>query len=470
MKKYKAVFVIAGLLVTVICIVVPTVYLIQDQEEDQPEDDPVFAFSEDSPVLERFQVGEDKVLELKDKEEYKERRGEDGYSGIPGSEEDSVVSSFSRFLGRSSKDSLEVESAIEESFDYEESNSPQQAANLKGGEIDDNELFQQYLEYIQTANKGNGYDIDLSHRYLIKVEDLEGKGVLGHKLVMEDGMGQEYRIRTDTDGQIYFYPSSYIVPNNQVRGNNEYPGEYKIYYSDNRYVEFSELEDEWVIDLDYAVNNKSNLTLDLAFIIDTTGSMSDQINKLKDTIQSISNRVKSLSVQPKIRYGMVIYRDQQDEYLTRVYDFTEDLNEFQANLNKVRASGGGDYEEDVNTALADSLEELSWGKDKNTVRISFLVADAPPHMDYGQNYDYRTAMLRALELGVKIYPLASSGLDNSEGEYMFRQIALITNAKYVFITNAQGGTDYHVSENDYSVEKLDDLIVALISGELESVE
>ena len=94
------------------------------------------------------------------------------------------------------------------------------------------------------------------------------------------------------------------------------------------------------------------------------------------------------------------------------------------------------------------------------------MADAPPHMDYGQKYDYRTAMLRALELGVKIFPLASSGLDNTEGEFMFRQIALITNAKYIFITNKRGGTDYHVGEQDYSVNTLDQLIVNLIKEEL----
>ena len=109
-------------------------------------------------------------------------------------------------------------------------------------------------------------------------------------------------------------------------------------------------------------------------------------------------------------------------------------------------------------------------RQKNSLRIAFLIADAPPHMDYGQSYDYRTAMLRALERGIKIYPLASSGLDNTEGEFIFRQISLITNAKYVFITNSRGGTDYHVDEQQYTVSALDDLIVNILSEEINSVE
>jgi hypothetical protein len=88
-------------------------------------------------------------------------------------------------------------------------------------------------------------------------------------------------------------------------------------------------------------------------------------------------------------------------------------------------------------------------------------------MDYDQNYDYRVSMLRALEMGVKIFPLASSGLDNTEGEFIFRQMSLITNAKYLFITDSKGGTDYHVDEQEYTVDRLDDLIVKLIGEEME---
>jgi hypothetical protein len=136
-------------------------------------------------------------------------------------------------------------------------------------------------------------------------------------------------------------------------------------------------------------------------------------------------------------------------------------------LDVLSASGWWDYEEDINSWLEDAMEYLAWSDAPNTYGITFLVADAPPHMDYNQQYDYRVALLRAVEQWVKIFPLASSGLDNTVWELIFRQIALITNASYIFITKwTSWETDYNVDEQSYSVADLDDLIVDIIINEL----
>jgi hypothetical protein len=221
---------------------------------------------------------------------------------------------------------------------------------------------------------------------------------------------------------------------------------------------FTENNSDWVFDIE-AVSAES-ITLDLAFILDTTGSMSDQIEQLKNTITDITKKIRSIDKVSNIRYGLVVYRDKRDEYVTRIYDFTESLETFQKTLNTIQANGGGDYPEDVNSALEDAMERLSWLDE--SIKLSFLVADAPPHMDYDQAYDYLTAIKRSMARGIKIFPLASSGLDNSVGEYIFRQLAIGTNAKYVFITDNRGGTKYHVGEQSYSVNQLDQLIVNLI--------
>src|SRR5690606_42149377 len=49
--------------------------------------------------------------------------------------------------------------------------------------------------------------------------------------------------------------------------------------------------------------------------------------------------------------GLVAYRDRGDDYITRIYDFTQDVSGFQANLNSVSAGGGGDTPESLNEAL-----------------------------------------------------------------------------------------------------------------------
>ncbi|NIN63801.1 MAG: VWA domain-containing protein, partial [Anaerolineae bacterium] len=97
-----------------------------------------------------------------------------------------------------------------------------------------------------------------------------------------------------------------------------------------------------------------------------------------------------------------------------------------------------------------------------------LVADAPPHLDYSQDHDYAVEMVRAAERGIKIFPVASSGLDD-QGEYIYRQIALFTQGRFIFLTYGPSGepgdgTTHHVDE--YTVQKLDDLVVRLVEEEL----
>jgi hypothetical protein len=110
---------------------------------------------------------------------------------------------------------------------------------------------------------------------------------------------------------------------------------------------------------------------------------------------------------------------------------------------------------------------------ENTVSLIFLVADAPPHLDYPQDYDYAQEMMNATQLGIKVHPIASSDL-NSQGEYIFRQIAQYTGGHFIFLTYEEtpqssgepGRDDLSVPEGTYSVEDLDALVVRLVQEEL----
>ena len=278
-------------------------------------------------------------------------------------------------------------------------------------------------------------------------------------------MGRSYTIFLDNEGEYYFYPSSYYVEENQLVDAASYTVSLEqdgVSYQQAFARELS----TWNLDLDIPVSSAQK-TLQLAFVIDTTWSMGDQINKIKETIQSVVGQVKEGNASLSIEYGLVAYKDKHDQYLTSAYQFTSDLDAYQERLDGLSAWGGGDYPEDINSWLEEAMEFLNRSDDASTWRLAFLVADAPPHMDYNQTYDYRVALLRAVEQWVKIYPVASSGLDNTVGELIFRQIALITNASYVFITKgASGKTDYHVDEQSYSVASLDDLLVDIILREV----
>ena len=100
-----------------------------------------------------------------------------------------------------------------------------------------------------------------------------------------------------------------------------------------------------------------------------------------------------------------------------------------------------------------------------------LVADAPPHLDYG-GPQYDTEMQAALAKGIKVLAVGASGLD-PVGEYIFRQIAQYTAGRFVFLTykNAANpasgpGTQTVHDVTQYSVQTLDRLVVRLVREEL----
>jgi hypothetical protein len=198
--------------------------------------------------------------------------------------------------------------------------------------------------------------------------------------------------------------------------------------------------------------------------------MSDEIAKIQSTIFDVSARIDALPGQPNVRYGLVSYRDRGDAFVSNTYEFTPDVRDFSKNLSTVYADAGGDYPESLNEGLHQAVDGVEW-RGGDTIQLIFLIADAPPHLDYAQDYDYAVEMASAAQRGIKIFPIASSGLDD-QGEYIFRQLAQYTQGRFIFLTYAgptNGGapgevTTHHV--DDYSVEGLDGLLVRLVEEEL----
>jgi hypothetical protein len=64
-----------------------------------------------------------------------------------------------------------------------------------------------------------------------------------------------------------------------------------------------------------------------------------------------------------------------------------------------RAEGGGDHPENVRQALHDALTKIEWSKEKETLRILFLVGDAPPHLDYADSAAKRDILVNTVRCG-----------------------------------------------------------------------
>jgi Mg-chelatase subunit ChlD len=142
--------------------------------------------------------------------------------------------------------------------------------------------------------------------------------------------------------------------------------------------------------------------VEVVFCLDTTGSMSGLIAGAKAKIWSVCNQIVGGKPTPLLKVGLVAYRDRGDEYITKVIDLTDDLDAIHGQLMGFVANGGGDTPESVNQALDDAVNKIHWSKDKRTLRIIFLVGDAPPHMDYPDDVKYPETCKRACEKGILI--------------------------------------------------------------------
>jgi Mg-chelatase subunit ChlD len=144
-------------------------------------------------------------------------------------------------------------------------------------------------------------------------------------------------------------------------------------------------------------------TLEMVFVLDTTGSMGGLIEGAKQRIWGIVNEVMQTPARPNVRVGLVAYRDHGDQYVTQVLPLTNDLDKVYTTLMEYRADGGGDGPEDVRQALADGVRRAGWSKTSaDTAQIVFLVGDAPPHEDYAQEPDTLTTTAEAVKAGMVV--------------------------------------------------------------------
>jgi Mg-chelatase subunit ChlD len=191
--------------------------------------------------------------------------------------------------------------------------------------------------------------------------------------------------------------------------------------------------------------------MEVVFVLDTTGSMSGMIAGAKQKIWAIANKLKSARPTPEIRFGLVGYRDRGDEYVTKVYGLTSNLDDVYTNLYAFQANGGGDEPESVNEALHKAVRDLQWSPDPSVLRVIFLVGDARPHMDYQDDVKYPETCRLANEKGILINTLQCGRLDGTEGAW--RDIAARTNGSYAAILQ-DGGTVRIETRYDQEIMRL----------------
>jgi len=183
---------------------------------------------------------------------------------------------------------------------------------------------------------------------------------------------------------------------------------------------------------------QSKPRVEVVFVLDTTGSMGGLIEGAKVKIWTIVNQIVTGKPVPDLRVGLVGYRDRGDNYVTKFTALSDDLDSVYGVLRGFSAKGGGDTPESVNEALHLALTKPKWSRGKRTLRIIYLVGDAPPHMDYANDVKYPTTCEAAARAGIIINTIQCGNLHGTDR--IWKDIARRAEGRYVRIQQSGGMT------------------------------
>ena len=328
---------------------------------------------------------------------------------------------------------------------------------LTGGSIDDNERFDEYLTYRDRVRDLDVpvRDLDPSGRIVVTVTGEGGLSAAGAEVLVTGG-GVEVGLGTTADGTVRFHPEAYGAGDGPFTVTVGGVG-----------TEAARREDV-AVTTELPTAGDDVIALDLLFLLDASGSMADEIDRLKSSIAEVAQRIDRLPGDIDVRCGMTLYRDTGDSFLTATFNFGPSVDASGFALSQVVAGGGGDSEA-LDEALAEALAKPSWRPTGETIQLIFLVADAPPQIGRNVQTPYTMSMIDAAGWGIRILRVSSSGTDD-QAEYVFRQLAQFTGGRYVFLTYGAGGLATgeaaDVTERGYEELSLDDLIVRLVTEEL----
>jgi len=195
-----------------------------------------------------------------------------------------------------------------------------------------------------------------------------------------------------------------------------------------------------------------NSTLEMVFVLDTTGSMGGLLEGAKQRIWGIVNEVMQSSSHPSVRVGLVAYRDRSDAYVTKVLPVTNDLDQVYSTLMSYRAEGGGDGPENVRRALADGVRNVGWSPRRQGIaQIIFLVGDAPPHEDYQDEPSTATTTAEAVKAGMIVNTIQCG--NQPDTETVWQSIAQHGEGQYFAIAQ-DGGVQAIATPYDKELSEL----------------
>jgi hypothetical protein len=333
-------------------------------------------------------------------------------------------------------------------------NTTKQIKLLTAGELNDFKKWTMWEDYSNTDFKTHSekWDLNVTHRYSVQLQNNNLKAVIGQLVYLIDKTVGDtlWTAVTDNTGKAELWNGfSNNKKNDVVITIANEPKQFPA-------IPFTQGINSIVINKNCAVSNK----VEIAFVVDATGSMQDEISYLKEELEDILTKISKKDASLNLNTAAVFYRDNGDAYVTKLQQLSSGIKNTIDFIKQQNADGGGDYPEALKEGLEDAIEKLTWSEDART-KIIFLLMDAPPHNEA------KTAMAKlisnAAAKGIRIIPIACSGTDKNT-EFIMRSIALATNGTYLFLTDDSGIGNGHIkpTTDEFKVELLNVLLQRVI--------
>jgi hypothetical protein len=189
--------------------------------------------------------------------------------------------------------------------------------------------------------------------------------------------------------------------------------------------------------------------VDLAFVVDTTGSMGGFINDARRQMTDMLQAAAGAAPLPiDLRVGVVEYRDhppQDRTFVFRAHAFATDLRRVRKTIAGLKPEGGGDAPEAVLDGLAAACRDLAWRP--HACRLAVLIGDAPPHGVGAGGDSFRAGCPCGLTIACATALLEQSrvtlsafGLTRAVNE-SFTQLAAWTGGTYFEAQRGQGAIE-----------------------------
>ena len=300
----------------------------------------------------------------------------------------------------------------------------------------------------------------------VQVVDESGTGLANVSVELLKNENVEFATRTDNKGFAYCWANLFDGYTEEVLKSEDFSLKVNGKVSEDPVKLTTKNDESLNVNTITSDAKQADTKADVAFIVDATGSMGDEIRFLQSDLSYIIDHASS-ETNVALRTAVVFYRDDGDEYLTRGKDFSTNVANTQAFIEEQRADGGGDYPEAVHSALEATLQNFSWNESARA-RIAFLILDAPAHHQDSIITSLQSSITFYAKNGIKIIPVAASGVDK-DTESMLRFFDIVTGGTYIFLTDDSGIGYSHIeaSVGESDVEKLADLMLRLIKKYVE---